>query len=105
MNIKTITYQRVLNLGNYESKRLEMTAEISEHEDAEYEISVLMEMVERKVREDAKKAIEQEIRQLRNELRELQEQVRTAKSPEPDPDNIPFDFGAAAPETGIPEGF
>ena len=28
MEIKTITYQRVKNLGNYESQRMEMTAEL-----------------------------------------------------------------------------
>jgi len=28
MKIKTITVQRVKNLGNYESERLEMTAEV-----------------------------------------------------------------------------
>lgn len=76
MQIKTVTYQRVLNLGNYESKRLEMTAEISQSEDLEYETSFLMEMVERKLREDAHKSIEAEIRQLRNELRQLEEQYQ-----------------------------
>lgn len=28
MKVKTITYQRVKNLGNYESERLELTAEV-----------------------------------------------------------------------------
>ena len=28
MEIKAITYQRVKNLGNYESERMEMTAEL-----------------------------------------------------------------------------
>jgi hypothetical protein len=28
MEVKTITYQRVKNLGNYESESLEMTAEV-----------------------------------------------------------------------------
>ena len=32
MEVKTITYQRVKNLGNYESERIEMTAEIYEDE-------------------------------------------------------------------------
>ncbi|MBW4567698.1 MAG: hypothetical protein KME31_06630 [Tolypothrix carrinoi HA7290-LM1] len=32
MNYKTITYQRVKNLGNYESERLEMTIELNEGE-------------------------------------------------------------------------
>jgi hypothetical protein len=33
MKIKTISYQRVKNLGNYESERLEMFAELDEDED------------------------------------------------------------------------
>lgn len=81
MEIKTITYQRVLNLGNYESKRLEMTAEMSPGDDLDFETGVLMEMVERKLREDASQKIEQEIRQLKQELRELQQQITTVKSP------------------------
>jgi hypothetical protein len=92
MNIKTITYQRVINLGNYESKRLEMTADISEGEDSEYEASVLMEMVERKVREEAQKFVEAEITALKKELRELKQQVSAAKSPEPENNDIPDDF-------------
>ncbi len=32
MKTKTVTYQRVKNLGNYESERLEMMAEVDEHE-------------------------------------------------------------------------
>jgi hypothetical protein len=30
MKFKTITYQRVKNLGNYESERIELTVELSE---------------------------------------------------------------------------
>lgn len=33
MKIKTITYQRVKNLGNYESERLEASADLPEGED------------------------------------------------------------------------
>ena len=33
MKIKTMSYQRVKNLGNYESERLEMFAELDEDED------------------------------------------------------------------------
>jgi hypothetical protein len=46
MKIKTISYQRVVNLGNYESKRLELFAEVQEGEDEEVAISALMEKVE-----------------------------------------------------------
>lgn len=81
MQIKTITYQRVINLGNYESKRLEMTAEISERDDLEFETSVLMEMVERKVREEHVHAIEVEISDLKAQLRLLRKEVAAAKAP------------------------
>ncbi|QLE55653.1 hypothetical protein [Nostoc sp. TCL26-01] len=98
MQIKTITYQRVINLGNYESKRLEMTAEMWEGDDLEFETSFLMEMVERKVREDSQKAIEQEIRQLRNELRELKKEYESVQSPKQEADDIPFDSVATSPD-------
>lgn len=76
MNIKTITYQRVLNLGNYESKRLEMTAEIEAHlEFAEDECTVLMEFVERKIREDAALKIALEIDAARTKLRGIQREI------------------------------
>lgn len=35
MIVKTITYSRTKNLGNYESERLEMTIEIEEDENPE----------------------------------------------------------------------
>jgi len=94
MQIKTITYQRVVNLGNYESKRLEMTAEISESDDLEYETSVLMEMVERKVREEAHTAIEVEMSDLKAKLRLLRKEVAEAKAPptEQDDNDIPDGF-------------
>ncbi len=45
MKYKTITYQRVVNLGNYESHRLEITAEIDTSDedilnDAIFELAV-----------------------------------------------------------------
>ncbi|MEH1807548.1 hypothetical protein [Nostoc sp.] len=105
MAIKNITYQRVINLGNYESKRLELSAEVLEGDDAEEEIARVMEMVERKIREDAAIKFEQEIRQLKKILRELQteydmlnnqkENLQPNAKPDPDPDNIPFDSGSS----------
>ena len=99
MAIKNITYHRVINLGNYESKRLDLTAEVLEGEGEEEAISRLMEMVERKVREDAHSSIESEIRELKKKLRELKKEYETVKSSletltateEPNPDDIPFD--------------
>lgn len=42
MNVKTITYQKVKNLGNYESERLEMTIELDPSDDAEAAARILM---------------------------------------------------------------
>jgi hypothetical protein len=100
MKIKTITYQRVLNLGNYESKRLEMTAEIPEGDDVESATSSLMELVERKIREDSEQEIRRTIRELKNQLLKLNEEI-AAKKLEAYPDDIPFDQR----DSGIPDGF
>jgi hypothetical protein len=100
MRIKTITYRRVLNLGNYESKHLEMTAEIPEGDDVEAATSSLMELVERKIREDAETTIRQTIRELKKELLKIEEEI-AAKKPEAYPDEIPFDQR----DSGIPADF
>lgn len=41
MKYKTITYQRIKNLGNYQSERLELTAEVEEYEHMESAIELL----------------------------------------------------------------
>jgi hypothetical protein len=38
MKIRTITYQRVRNLGNYESERLEMVAELEDDDEEAIEV-------------------------------------------------------------------
>jgi small-conductance mechanosensitive channel len=45
MNIKTISYQRVKNIGNYESERFEMTVEINNDENVEDAIATLKAIV------------------------------------------------------------
>ncbi len=80
MKIKTISYQRVLNLGNYESKRLELLAEVFEGENAEEAISRLMEKVERKVREETEQEIKQEILSLQDKAAELMDQISDMRS-------------------------
>lgn len=45
MKIKTITYQRVKNLGNYESERMEMVAEVNEDEDINIAVETLKQYV------------------------------------------------------------
>jgi hypothetical protein len=47
MNIKTISYQRVKNLGNYESERMEMTIELDDDENVEIAIATLKETVKK----------------------------------------------------------
>ncbi|BAY89646.1 MULTISPECIES: hypothetical protein [unclassified Tolypothrix] len=76
MEIKTISYQRVLNLGNYESKRLEMFAELHPDDDIDSETSALMETVERKIRENAAKQYEAEISSLKQQLHELKQEIK-----------------------------
>ncbi|MCC5623256.1 hypothetical protein [Nostoc sp. CHAB 5715] len=71
MVIKNITYQRVLNLGNYESKRLELSAKVLEGDDPNEETSRLMEMVEQ---------IESQISQLRTQLRNFQREYEIVKA-------------------------
>lgn len=115
MKTKTITYKRIYNLGNYESKHLEECDEVFEGEDIEEEISRLMERVERKIREPADREFEERIRQLKKELRELKEQISEAKAElstlsqkaeEPDLDDIPFETGdMPVSSSNIPEGF
>lgn len=96
MQIKSISYHRVINLGNYESKRLELFAEVQEGEDAEAAISSLAELVERKARESFELIFD--TRELKRQRRELSLEVERLKAEkdklsgvEADPDNIPFD--------------
>lgn len=64
-----------------------------------------MELVERKVREEAHQQIEEEIRQLRKQLRELQKQVAAVELPPPsqeeEEDDIPFDSKDSDPLAGF----
>ena len=46
MNVKTITYQKVKNLGNYESERLEMTIELDPSDDADDSAKALIAKVQ-----------------------------------------------------------
>ena len=47
MKYKEIRYQRVKNLGNYESERMELVAEVAEGDDIEGAIAEVKERVER----------------------------------------------------------
>ncbi|MEA5515525.1 hypothetical protein [Nodularia sp. UHCC 0506] len=81
MKIKTFTYQRVLNLGNYESKRLEASIELDvvDQMSSEEECTALMDMVERKIREETGNKIASEIRDARKELREIYQEIESAQ--------------------------
>lgn len=46
MAIKSITYKRIKNLGNYESKTLEATSIVNEGDDAARELEELIAFVE-----------------------------------------------------------
>ena len=46
MKYKTITYQRVKNLGNYESERLELSVELDENDDEAVAIASIKSKVE-----------------------------------------------------------
>ena len=49
MKIKTITYKRVKNLGNYNSEHLELSAEVEDDEthSLDIQVQILKTMVER----------------------------------------------------------
>jgi hypothetical protein len=107
MKIKTINCKRVLSLGNYESRHLEMFADISEGEDPDVEASKLIEKVERKIMERVDLEIEatdlkEQITDLKNELARLEKEKAILTGAEPDPDNIPFDQGEAPSTSDFP---
>ncbi|MDJ0800187.1 MAG: hypothetical protein QNJ51_25835 [Calothrix sp. MO_167.B12] len=107
---RIITYKRILNLGNYESKHLEISKSIDADEDLEVAVSRLMEFVERKIREDSEQQITTEIRDAKKLLKRLNKQIaqlqRQLPTPEDD-DGIPFDSGEEIPRptTDIPDNY
>ncbi|MBC1242045.1 hypothetical protein [Nostoc sp. 2RC] len=127
MQLKSISYKRVLNLGNYENKHLELFAEVADGDDNDAAILELMELVERNIRSQIgnqfqKQIVDLEARknQLHDEvfnlnqnitkLKKTKEELEKAESKpdptEPDPDDIPFDPGDTPKNSGdIPNGF
>ncbi|WP_138504043.1 hypothetical protein [Nostoc sp. PA-18-2419] len=112
MQVKTISYKRVLNLGSYENKHLEISCEVFEGEDDEETVSLLMEKVERKIRESQEKGIVTQIQTLEmrvshlkerityyeereQKLKYKEEELNQQQAQEPDPDDIPFESGEA----------
>jgi uncharacterized coiled-coil DUF342 family protein len=97
MKIKTISYKRVINLGNYENKHLELSGEVEDGEDVESAISYLAELVEQKARENFELIFDtRELKKQRAELSKEVEQLKAEKDKltgvEADPDNIPFNL-------------
>ncbi|MBN3944132.1 MAG: hypothetical protein HWQ40_30975 [Nostoc sp. NMS9] len=103
MQVTTITYQRVLNLGDYNSARLEKTAVIpDEYESHEYATQTLIESVERQIHEEhIHNLLDKEIRDRKKELTALKVEVENLKNElqrlgkikdEPNPDDIPDGF-------------
>ncbi|MBD2416073.1 hypothetical protein H6G80_03200 [Nostoc sp. FACHB-87] len=74
MKIETITYKRVKNLGNYENETFQATATVTETDNPETAAKILRQFVN-------------------NQLYPPQTES------EPDPDDIPFDAGATAPDS------
>ncbi len=85
---RIITYQRVLNLGNYESKRLELSEFVDADEDIETATSRVMEFVEEKIREDSHRKIQDEISEAVARLMELKKQISEYESLQASPDNF-----------------
>lgn len=102
MKVTTITYQRVLNLGDYNSCRLEKTALADEFEDQEIATQNLIESVERQIHEEhIHNQLDKEIRDRKKELTALSLEVKSLKNElqrlgkikdEPDSDDIPDGF-------------
>ncbi|MBN3885624.1 MAG: hypothetical protein V7K64_02455 [Nostoc sp.] len=88
MKVTTITYQRTLNLGDYNSCRLEKTALADEFEDQEIATQNLIESVERQIHDEhIQNQIDKEIGGRRKQLAllkaeyaELSKQVELLKA-------------------------
>ncbi len=109
-NNRVITYKRILNLGNYEAKHLEVSEIFDADDDLEEGISRLMELVERKIREELEEGIKAEIKDAKKSLKELKKQIAECKRELPAPeddDGIPFDSVGEIPRptTVSPEHF
>ncbi|MDZ7992044.1 MAG: hypothetical protein RM022_014825 [Nostoc sp. EfeVER01] len=119
MKIKTISYKRVLNLGNYENKHLELFAEVDEGENPEEAILQLADTVERTIRESVtkeynrqmlqseaqKEKLLDEIAELKHELKQLGKIKDEPPKQEADPDDIPFDQTPQAQKHDPSESF
>ncbi|MDJ0677018.1 MAG: hypothetical protein QNJ36_16825 [Calothrix sp. MO_167.B42] len=115
MKHKTITYQRVLNLGNYENKKLEITAELDDGEDIYKASTELKKTTETIIRSELVTEIEENVKRLkkeqkelitqnlnlRDDVRELQDKVKEYEKKlgisDDLGDDVPFDQGSGIP--------
>lgn len=115
MKIKTISYKRVLNLGNYENKHLELFAEVEEGEDSEEAILHLADTVERTIRESVNKEYKRQMLQLEGQKERLAEEVANLKyelkklgkikdEPPSAADDIPFESGVSEQSSADTQG-
>ena len=110
MEVKTITCRRIFNLGNYESRHLEIIANINVLDNPEEKTTELIELVERKVKEQIHLEIQaadlkDEIKDLKNQLRQLEKQKAALTAEEPDPKDVPFESGEAPNSSDFPGDF
>lgn len=77
MKIKTVYYSALINLGNYSNEKIGFTADIEENETVESTIEALRLKVKEVGGVDAER-LYSEIRDKRQELRELERKVRKA---------------------------
>lgn len=110
MEVKTITCRRVFSLGSYESRHLEITANINVLDDPDEKVTELIELVERKVKERVDLQIEaddlkQQVLQLRYDLKQLEKQKAALTAEEPDPKDVPFESGEAPNSSDFPGDF
>ncbi len=111
MKVKTITYQRVLNLGNYENRKLELSAELDDGEDVNQAVSDLKEITESHIQKELLTKIEEEIKSqqkvikelttdkldLREEVRELKTQIEEYKKKLSTPNDLDDELGDNVP--------
>lgn len=77
MKIKTVHYSALINVGNYNNEKIGFTADIEENETVESTIEALRLKVKEVGGVDAER-LYSEIRDKRQELRELERKVRKA---------------------------
>ncbi|WP_193196398.1 hypothetical protein [Nostoc sp. MG11] len=116
MQLKTVSYKRVLNLGNYENKHLELFAEVLEGDDEDAAILKLMELVERNIRSQIGKEFQKQILDLEAQKNRLSDEVYYLKQdliklgkikdepPKEDNPDIPFEAGETSSEGGASLG-